>query len=76
MSDDQVKIGIAVRHWGSDKFIAFHLSKTGTRPPNTIREVMRCIWNYDIFLERIPFLKVVVLVNVIANAVVWYLIRR
>jgi len=37
----------------------------GGRRPATLKEWLRCLWNFDIFLGRVPFLKLLLLVNML-----------
>ena len=43
--------------------------------PSLIKEYgyLKAIWGYDIFLNGVPFLKTLVLLNIVANVAIWLL---
>ena len=46
--------------------------------PRQVKEYgyLKTIWGYDIFLNGVPFLKTLVLLNIVASVLVWVLTRH
>lgn len=64
--DNNTPLNITPPHWFEGKPICFEFKAYG-RKPIGVKEWSKCIWNFDIWVNKTPLIKTIFL----SNLIVW-----
>lgn len=62
-------------HWFQYKAVQIHIGGDHSSRPQGVRQWVVCLWNADVFVNEVPFLKTVALASLVLSATIGWLCR-